>query len=466
MRRNKRYGAAALAIGFLAAGAVNAQTATVDLAAPVASGGTPAAPTQLNFSTNGFGVNGHVDTGGPSNHPGINQGLFYITRGNATDPSHVAQRGPQTFSFSETMHIAFNVTGLQGAGEGLLLPVGTQCEQPAVANIGWNATTRVIQHNNTDVAADGQVVIPCTVDRASTLTIDARGLGPEEYARGLSSIRLTRLNRVTAEFSNLPATAVVGTTATGLTLTCTNGGPDALNPASCTPTLQSGSGAISNLQCTPAAPLASGAAMVCTFDFQPDSATPAVFQGVASGTPVNPNPGVVQASTAPVQATATANVPVRAPQAAVTAAIGGIPASLTPGQNASGTVTCANQGPDTVHLTQCAPSVPAGGGTITAGTCTPTLPTDLAANASVVCEFSYTAPNTPGQVTLAGTATGTLAGAPVTGSGTFDTTIAAAPPGTGGPGGVQAVPTLGIWALGLLGALLAGVAGWRRRRDG
>lgn len=32
-----------------------------------------------------------------------------------------------------------------------------------------------------------------------------------------------------------------------------------------------------------------------------------------------------------------------------------------------------------------------------------------------------------------------------------------------GAGAVQAVPTLGTWALGLLGLLLAGVAGWRRR---
>ncbi len=87
-------------------------------------------------------------------------------------------------------------------------------------------------------------------------------------------------------FSNLPSTIVPGTTSTGLTLTCTNNGPNfARGGVFCTPSVNVGT--ISNLVCSPALPeditnVSPTNRAVCTFDHSlpPDStATSVLFTG-------------------------------------------------------------------------------------------------------------------------------------------------------------------------------------------
>ena len=118
-----------------------------------------------------------------------------------------------------------------------------------------------------------------------------------------------------------------------------------------------------------------------------------------------------------------------------------LPATIGPSEtvNLSGTLTNVPVGtPVTIEL--------AGpGGSVQTFT---TQTTDAAGNYGPV----PAGPLAPGSYTATTSATGV---APQ--QQTFSVVAAA------GAGAVQAVPTLGTWALGLLGLLLAGVAGWRRR---
>lgn len=273
-----RWGACITMAG--AALGASAQTAAVDLVnAPAGS----AAMTPIALSN---GVRWSVDKGGPWNDgSAINQGAFYTIRGT---------NGAQTFTFSETVDLRFEVSGFQGWGEGLALPAGTSCTVPN-ASFTWSSTSHVVQHINTYVNSDGWVRIPCTLNAVSALTVNGDGIyftapspnAPDivnGYQRGVYSISVARLNAITATFSTLPASVAAGSTVAA-TLTCQNTGPDALNVVSCVPSVQSGGGTVSNVMCSPAAggAVASGASMVCTFDYTaPPTAGPVVFAGNAS----------------------------------------------------------------------------------------------------------------------------------------------------------------------------------------
>ncbi|MDP2081509.1 MAG: hypothetical protein U0934_17455, partial [Pseudotabrizicola sp.] len=92
--------------------------------------------------------------------------------------------------------------------------------------------------------------------------------GADAYLVGVSA----EVSDMQPSFSNLPTTALIpGQTYTGLTLTCTNNGPNTARGAFCEPTVNVG--LISNLSCTPAMPGSVSAVSpnnttVCTYDYQ------------------------------------------------------------------------------------------------------------------------------------------------------------------------------------------------------
>lgn len=69
--------------------------------------------------------------------------------------------------------------------------------------------------------------------------------------------------------AGVPTTVSPGQVVTGVTLTCTNSGPDVALDATCAPQVPAGQGVVSNVVCTPAVPVASlanGSSITCTFD--------------------------------------------------------------------------------------------------------------------------------------------------------------------------------------------------------
>ncbi|MGB8813563.1 MAG: DUF11 domain-containing protein, partial [Paracoccaceae bacterium] len=128
-------------------------------------------------------------------------------------------------------------------------------------------------------------------------------------------------------FSNLPAPIVPGTTHTGLTLTCTNAGPNTARNASCTPTANIGT--ISALVCTPAVPadisaVAPNNTTVCTFSYAlplGGTETEVIFTG-QTGANNDRNGGAV--GTAGNNQVQTPN-PVRAPKLRLVKTLNGTP---------------------------------------------------------------------------------------------------------------------------------------------
>jgi len=155
--------------------------------------------------------------------------------------------------------------------------------------------------------------------------------------------------------------------------------------------------------------------------------------------------------------------------ATLQAQFSGLPSLIKPGQTVQGKLTCSNigsgqtppqTGPDALNVT-CDPTIASGGGTLTNVVCTPPSPVGtLHDGQSIVCTFDLTAPNTS-TVNMALTGT-------TTADGLFATTA------TRSPGGMTAtlwlssvaaaVPTLGEWALVLLGLAMLGVAGFHYKR--
>ncbi|WP_217427402.1 SdrD B-like domain-containing protein [Sphaerotilus uruguayifluvii] len=80
----------------------------------------------------------------------------------------------------------------------------------------------------------------------------------------------------------------------------------------------------------------------------------------------------------------------------VVPAFSGLPTAIRPGQTYAGlTLTCSNPaGTSAATATTCVPTVSAG--TVGAVSCSPATPATVAAQGSVVCTFSYTAPGTQG----------------------------------------------------------------------
>jgi hypothetical protein len=113
--------------------------------------------------------------------------------------------------------------------------------------------------------------------------------------------------------------------------------------------------------------------------------------------------------------TATATVIVGNTTTALTATVTNVPSGVAPGETVPNvTLTCTNTGSSVALATTCVPNVDTG--TIGTITCNPTTPNDLAAGASIVCTFPYTAPGTPGgsdtpqtTVNFGGTASSTSA---------------------------------------------------------
>ena len=193
--------------------------------------------------------------------------------------------GIQTWTFSEAVNLKFVVNGLQGLGEGVVLPPSTQCSVPAV-NLGviWDAGTSTLSHPGVYNGPSGGVQIPCSLDQVTSLSLDGTGLGPADYRRGLASLEVTRLSSMTVAFSNVPSTMVVGES-TQATLTCTNAGPGVSANATCVPVIASGDVSVSNLVCTPQPPIAALAAsdnITCTFTLTANAIGPALLEGTAT----------------------------------------------------------------------------------------------------------------------------------------------------------------------------------------
>ena len=145
------------------------------------------------------------------------------------------------------------------------------------------------------------------------------------------------------------------------------------------------------------------------------------------------------------------------PVTAMGASFGAIPASLTIGQSVPATLTCINTGTFDIASATCSPSVSSGNATITNLACTPPSPTGtLAAGANISCTFDLTG-NAAGPINLQGTTTGGSNGTVMVPA---STTVNAAPVVTPPTPAIAPVPTLGVWGLGALAALL----GWSARR--
>jgi hypothetical protein len=112
-----------------------------------------------------------------------------------------------------------------------------------------------------------------TYMRSNQGTIAWPTTGAEGFFIGVSG----EVSDMQPTFGPLPAELIPGETYNGLTLTCTNAGPNTARGAFCEPSVDVGT--ISNLSCTPAAPASISAispdnTTVCTFDYTiPASAT-------------------------------------------------------------------------------------------------------------------------------------------------------------------------------------------------
>ena len=152
---------------------------------------------------------------------------------------------------------------------------------------------------------------------------------------------------------------------------------------------------------------------------------------------------------------------ITATPATLQAQFSGLPSSMLPGQTAHGTLTCSNAGPGPDALNAaCTPSIASGGGTISNIVCTPPSPVGtLHDGQSIVCTFDLTAPNTPTvSIDLTGKATATGLDATATANAGMTARLVLLSPTA------AAVPTLGEWALLLLGLAMLGMAGLYRKR--
>jgi hypothetical protein len=172
--------------------------------------------------------------------------------------------------FLDALHTRLHLTACINHRPVVVLPAGTLCDVSAAAavaaQITFNAATATLSHDGPTDPAVGNIVIPCTLSNATTLTLDGTGFN-QQATRGLSNITVTPAT-LTAKYT-LPATPPLpGQTVQGK-LTCANAGPgpDALG-VTCDPSGVTG-GTVSNIQCTPAVPVSvlhDGESIVCTFD--------------------------------------------------------------------------------------------------------------------------------------------------------------------------------------------------------
>ncbi|MGL4310402.1 MAG: DUF7507 domain-containing protein, partial [Paracoccaceae bacterium] len=150
--------------------------------------------------------------------------------------------------------------------------------------------------------------------------------------------------------SGLPAQIVPGTTYTGLTLTCTNAGPNTARGATCAPSADVGT--ISALSCTPAVPVTAlsetspNNRVVCTFSYTvpvATTATQAIFTGQTGAN--NDRNGGIDGTAGNNQTTAT--VPIRSTADFAVTKTDGV-ASIGSGTATTYTVTVTNNGPSAV----------------------------------------------------------------------------------------------------------------------
>ncbi len=341
---------------------------------------------------------------------------YYGFRPNGSSPF-----GPdQTWDFNhQQVNLSFVVNGLQGAGEGIRLPIGTQCTipVPAAADFTWTPATGILVHKNSDVDSDGGVGFECTLDNVTSLHLVGADSNPASNVnrRGLRELKVTI--PMSVSITGIPANISTGDSAQG-EITCTNNGPNVTHDVTCTPSVPASSGSISNVVCTPNTPVAllppgASSAIKCAFTYTaPATAVPTV---TISGVAVS-HYGTVPPATASMLVTSgsatTSVTPVD-----VRAAISGIPSDLAPGSLTQGVLTCTNQGAGPASNVNCVPSVPAGSGSISNVVCTPSMPvTSLLPGAAIQCAFTYAAPATPGvsSVTITGTASTIVGGTPVT----------------------------------------------------
>jgi uncharacterized repeat protein (TIGR01451 family) len=218
---------------------------------------------------------------------------------------------------------------------------------------------------------------------------------------------------------------VAAGTATTCALTCTNNGPDvAINP-SCDFTGTLPAGAVRSTGCgTLTGLLTSGSSRACSVTFTP---TVGGLLNLTGGTTAlnDTNGGtVVTAGNNPSVGSVNVTAPTTADMSPV---LGNLPALLSPGARYTGlTLTCANAAGGAGALAaSCVPTASAG--TVTGVNCAPAMGSTVAAGASMVCTFDYTAPGTAGGSDTADTAvtfTGTT-GATNDANATNNTTTAA-----------------------------------------
>jgi len=192
--------------------------------------------------------------------------------------------GNQIWNFHTPVNLSFVVTGLNNATEGVILPAGTTCD---LSNLSPSQALQVTFDDITDPTkptlahtgptgfpSDFEPKIPCTLNNATTLTLDGTGFSMY-YTLGLYSLTVAPAT-LQAQFSGLPSLIQPGQTVQGK-LTCSNTGsgqtppktgPDALN-VTCDPVIASGGGTLNNVVCTPPSPVGTlhdGQSIVCTFD--------------------------------------------------------------------------------------------------------------------------------------------------------------------------------------------------------
>ncbi|KPF69967.1 hypothetical protein IP84_03580 [beta proteobacterium AAP99] len=214
------------------------------------------------------------------------------------------------------------------------------------------------------------------------------------------SLPITPQSDMQAVASGFPASAAAGTPVTG-TITCTNNGPSpADNPTCQINTLPAGAVVVCSPDPAPN-PLAVGASITCSVNFQAPASGGTTITGVAGSSNPDPTPSNNRAQAA------VNSVPQADMQAVTTA-----PGSVSAGQSVTVTGVCTNRGPSDAVDPSCVLSGLPPGAT---QSCTPApTPNPLTTGSAITCTATFTAPAS-GPLSITTTA-GSLTADPVPGN--------------------------------------------------
>lgn len=174
-RALKCCGLAVMISGAASAWAQSAPVPLAGLAAPPQTGSLPTIDATWSVTRD------HADS----------NGWATITEGGVTYSHYNGANRTQTWTFSKPVDLRFVITGLNGSGEGVRLPVGTRCEIPAGATISFDAASGTLAADTGTVPARGAVQTVCRLHGATGLVLNGTGLGPADYRRGLFELQLS-----------------------------------------------------------------------------------------------------------------------------------------------------------------------------------------------------------------------------------------------------------------------------------